>query len=84
MTPRSTRPHAEATRPAPVANWSQLSRADHIQIRQNGELIADGRIDMLAVDGSTLWLHLANGQGRALFLQSDGLKVFRCHAGTAD
>ena len=82
MTPRRTGPHTETTGPAPIANWSQLSRADHIQIRQNRELIADGRIDMLAVDGSTLWLHLANGKGRALFLQSDGLKIYRSRPST--
>lgn len=77
MTPHFSAPSPETASPAPVTNWSQLSRADHIQIRQNGEVIAEGHIDMLAADGSMLWLHLANGKGRALFLQSDGLKIYR-------
>jgi hypothetical protein len=75
-----TRPsglHAETRKPAPVANWSKLSRADDVQIHHHGEVVATGRIDMLASDGSVLWLNLADGNGRALFLQSDGLRIYR-------
>ncbi|SDK62520.1 hypothetical protein [Arthrobacter sp. ok362] len=79
MTTRSSGPYAENRKPAPVANWSKFSRADDVQIHQHGRLVASGRIDMLAADGSVLWFHLADGNGRALFLQSDGLRIYRSH-----
>lgn len=69
MTPRSSGSHTENRKPAPIANWSKLSRADYVQIHQHGEVIATGRIDMLAADGSVLWLHLAGGNESAIFLR---------------
>ena len=84
MTPRSPGSHTESRKPAPVANWSKLSRADYVQIHQHGEVIATGRIDMLAADGSVLWLHLAGGNERAIFLQSDGLRIYRSHRSAAN
>ena len=84
MTPRSSGSHTEIRKPAPIANWSKLSRADYVQIHQHGEVIATGRIDMLAADGSVLWLHLAGGNERAIFLQSDGLRIYRSHRSAAN
>jgi peroxiredoxin family protein len=55
-----------------------------VQIHQHGEVIATGRIDMLAADGSVLWLHLAGGNERAIFLQSDGLRIYRSHRSAAN
>lgn len=74
---RSTKPHTGSPRPEPIPNWSKLSRTDEVEIRNHGQLIASGRIDMLAKDGSALWLQQDDGQGRALFLHSDGLRVYR-------
>jgi hypothetical protein len=79
MTPRSSGPRAENRKPTPVANWSELSRADYVQIHQQEEVIATGRIDMLATDGSVPGLHLVGGNERTLFLQSDGLRIYRSH-----
>jgi hypothetical protein len=39
--------------------------------------MTSGRIDMLSLDGSVLWLQQDEGKGRALFLHSDGLRVYR-------
>jgi hypothetical protein len=39
--------------------------------------VASGRVDMLAPDGSVLWIIQNGGKGRAMFLHSDGLTVFR-------
>jgi hypothetical protein len=50
-----------------------------VQIHQQGEVIATGRIDMLATDGSVPGLHLVGGNERTLFLQSDGLRIYRSH-----
>jgi hypothetical protein len=63
--------------PEPIRNWSTLSRTDQVEIHYHGRVISSGRIDMLAMDGSVLWLQQDEGQGRALFLHSDGLRVYR-------
>jgi hypothetical protein len=60
-----------------VPNWCTLSRTDEVEIRQNGRTIATGRIDLLAFDGSMLWIQRDQGKGRALFLHSDGVTVCR-------
>ena len=61
----------------PVPNWCKLSRSEQVEIHRQGRPIASGRIDMLALDGSLLWLQQDEGKGRALFLHSDGLRVYR-------
>ena len=74
---RITKPHTESSASEPVPNWSKLSRADRVEIRSQGGTITSGRIDMLAMDGSVLWLEQDEGKGRALFLHGDGLHVYR-------
>jgi hypothetical protein len=61
----------------PVANWATLSPADKVEIRHNGRTVAAGCVDMRAPDGSVIWLIQDGGRGRALFLQGDGMTVFR-------
>jgi len=74
---RTTTPHTGSPRPGPIPNWSTLSRADQVEIHHHGQVITSGCIDMLAMDGSVLWLQQDDGKGRALFLHSDGLRVYR-------
>jgi len=74
---RITAPHAGYPGPEPIPNWSTLSRTDQVEIHNHGQVITSGRVDMLAMDGSVLWLQQDDGQGRALFLHSDGLRVYR-------
>jgi hypothetical protein len=69
--------HRENLNAEPIPNWCTLSRADHVEIYKHGKAIAAGRIDMLALDGSVLWLRKDAGNDRALFLHSDGLRVYR-------
>jgi hypothetical protein len=69
---RSTWPPRE-----PIANWATLSPADEVEILRSGRAVASGRVDMRAPDGSVIWLIQDGGRGRALFLQSDGVMVFR-------
>lgn len=71
------KPHTGFLTPGPIANWSTLARTDEVEIHSHGRVIATGRIDMLAIDGSMLWLQQDGGQGRALFLHNDGLRVYR-------
>ena len=61
----------------PIANWATLSPADEVEILRNRRPVASGRVDMRAPDGSVIWLIQDGGRGRALFLQSDGVLVFR-------
>ena len=74
---RTAKTHTGPRTPEPVLNWSTLSRTDEVEIHRHGRVITSGRIDMLAMDGSVLWLQQDEGQGRALFLHSDGLRVYR-------
>ncbi|CAH0192430.1 MULTISPECIES: hypothetical protein [unclassified Arthrobacter] len=84
----TTYPHAPGPKqetpqkPEPISNWYKLSRYDYVEIYRQGEIIAQGNIDMLALDGSVLWLHQDEGKGRLMFLQDEGLRVYkRPHAG---
>ena len=74
---RTAKPHTGSVTPQPIPNWSTLSRTDEVEIHNQGRVITSGRVDMLAMDGSMLWLQQDDGQGRALFLHSDGLRVYR-------
>ncbi len=58
----------------------KLSRKDDVEIFRRGELVASGRVDMLALDGSVFWVVQNDGQGRAMFLHSDGFTVPACPA----
>lgn len=74
---RPAKPHTGSLKHGPIPNWSTLSRTDEVEIHNHGRVIASGRIDMLAMDGTMLWLQQDDGQGRALFLHSDGQRVYR-------
>ena len=72
---RPPRPGVRA--PEPMPNWMKLSRKDEVEIYRHGELVASGRVDMLALDGSVFWVVQNDGRGRAMFLHSDGFTVLR-------
>jgi hypothetical protein len=62
----------------PVLNWSKLARNDDLElVRRNGKLLTAGHVDALAHDGSVFWLIQNGGKGRAMFLPSDDVVVFR-------
>ncbi|WP_415853310.1 hypothetical protein [Sinomonas sp. G460-2] len=61
-----------------VLDWGTLTHLDELElVSHSGEPVAAGRVDMLAPDGSVLWLIQDNGKGRALFLPEDDVVVFR-------
>ncbi|WP_347110911.1 hypothetical protein AAHB33_09175 [Paenarthrobacter sp. S56] len=64
-------------RTQPELNWSLLSRSDKVQVCRDGYVVATGRIDMLALDGSMAWIRKEPGNERALFLHSDGVTIYR-------
>lgn len=65
-------PHLE-----PIPDWAKLSRHDEITLHRDGKEVASGYVDMLALDGSVLWLIQNDGKGRAMFHQKDGLFAVR-------
>jgi hypothetical protein len=63
-----------------IASWSNLSNGDIVAIYRGQEVIASGKIDMLAADGSVLWIIQEEGRGRSLFLYEDGFHVIKRQA----
>lgn len=71
-----THPHTAAARrsprlPAPVPDWSKLSRGDVVQVfRRDGSSML-GQIDMLALDRSVFWIIQDDGSGRVMVCSAD-------------
>lgn len=62
----------------PVLDWAKLDRQDDLKLMQrNGRVLASGQVDMIAPDGSVLWLIRDAGKGRAMFFPSDDYIVLR-------
>ncbi|MFE4836224.1 hypothetical protein ACFRAU_16285 [Arthrobacter sp. NPDC056691] len=61
----------------PVPNWCKLSRSDEVTVCRDRRVMASGRVDMVALDGSVFWIIQEDGKGRAMIHQKDGLTVFR-------
>lgn len=61
----------------PIANWCKLSKDDRVDIYNARGSRTTGRIDMVAGDGSILWIIQDEGRGRALFVHEDGVKIRR-------
>lgn len=76
---RPAQAHGHNPEPArePIPDWAKLSREDDVTLYFDGQELASGRVDMRALDGSVLWIIHHDGRGRAMFLHSDGLMVFR-------
>lgn len=55
----------------PVLVWSSLIHADQVVIFDNGSPIDSGRVDIVASDGSVLWLQADGAARRRLFLRRD-------------
>ena len=62
----------------PALDGTKLAGMDDPELVQpNGRILASGRVDVLALDGSVLWLIRGNGKGRAMFLPDDDVMVCR-------
>ena len=63
-----------------VWDWATLALGDDLCILpEDGPQLA-GRVDPVTEECTILWLHLAAGEGRKLFLRSEGLVVWNVPA----
>jgi hypothetical protein len=69
--------HAARLPVAPVPDWSKLSRDDAVRVLLLYGRIIPGRIDMIAVDRSVLWVIQSAGRGRVMVCSSDRPAVVR-------
>jgi hypothetical protein len=58
-----------------VQDWSRLQDM-RVQIIEDGRVLREGRVDMVAADGSVLWLAMDGVFGRQLILRSDGVEAW--------
>lgn len=58
-----------------VHDWSKLEDMQ-VQITEDGRVLREGRVDMVAADGSVLWLAMDAVAGRQLILRSDGVEAW--------
>ena len=70
------RPQASAIRrgsqsPAPVPDWSKLSRGDAVQVFRRDGTTTLGHIDMFALDRSVFWIIQSEGRGRVMVCSAD-------------
>ena len=61
--------------PAPVPDWSKLSRGDAVRVfRPDGSSML-GQVDMLALDRSVFWIIQDDGGGRVMVCSADKPRV---------
>lgn len=65
----------EAETPMRVQDWSRLQDMQ-VQITEDGHAVREGQVDMVAADGSVLWLAMDGVLGRQLILKSDGVEAW--------
>jgi hypothetical protein len=69
-------PQASAIRrssqsPAPVQDWSKLSRGDAVRVVRRDGTTMLGHIDMFALDRSVFWIIQGEGRGRVMVCSAD-------------
>ncbi|MBB6406296.1 hypothetical protein [Arthrobacter sp. AZCC_0090] len=58
-----------------VQDWSRLQDM-RVQITEDGHALREGQVDMVAADGSVLWLARDGVFERQLVLRSDGVEAW--------
>ena len=61
--------------PVMVRDWSRL-HSMHVQITEGGRTLREGQVDMVADDGTVLWLARDGVLERQLVLRSDGVEAW--------
>ncbi|TLM81068.1 hypothetical protein FDW83_17570 [Pseudarthrobacter sp. NamE2] len=63
-----------------VSDWSSLI-GQTVELRRQGQVVRQGKVDMVSDDSSMLWLEPDATHGRQLFLRADGyvITTFGCH-----
>jgi hypothetical protein len=58
-----------------VPDWSRLQDM-HVQSTEDGRTLREGQVDMVAADGTVLWLAMDGVFGRQLVLRADGVEAW--------
>lgn len=66
--------------PESVLNWAELTPGEQITISGTGIGENAGEVDIVAEDGSILWVHLEAGGGRIMIHKSDKHEIWRLPA----
>jgi hypothetical protein len=70
------RPTRYGYRRTPVKHWGELIPGDNVLVTgPHPQQRYTGTVDAALEDGSVVWLILAEGAGRRLFLESDGHQI---------
>ncbi|BCW58560.1 hypothetical protein StoSoilB20_19070 [Arthrobacter sp. StoSoilB20] len=60
-----------------VRDWTTLTTGENVCILPEYGHEVSGSVDTVTEDGAVLWLHLAAGEGRKLFIRAEGLVAWR-------
>lgn len=70
-------PQQHTCPPEPVQDWTELHGSDQVDVRQDGNLVSSGEIDLCTADGSVFWLLPDNAGERTMISKSEGISVYR-------
>lgn len=55
-----------------LPDWQEVSPGHEVSLYKKGQGHFHGRVDDVTPDGSIMWVHLANGWGRRMFVRAEG------------
>lgn len=58
-----------------IRDWTTLIPSDFVIVERLGVPCASGWVDDVTEDGKIVWLYLAHGGGRRMFLKQDGCLI---------
>ena len=70
----------QRSQPLLIQEWEYLWRDEFVELRSGHKITDTGWVDDITADGATMWVYLANGKGRVLIHQQDGIDVWRVDA----
>lgn len=60
-----------------MKHWKYLWRQEFVELRRGTAVVGRGYIDEATNDASIIWIYLANGLGRIMLHQHDGIDIWR-------
>jgi hypothetical protein len=74
---RAVEAQRHSRQPLLMKQWKYLWRRELVELRRGSSVLATGYVDEATADGSTIWIHLSQGQGRMLIHRGDGIDIWR-------